>query len=178
MLRPVPGFLGYFVSEEGEVFSNKNGALKKLKQGRDPAGYPQHGFSVGNGRVITLRVHKIVASAWLPPPPSPEHVIRHRDGNNKNNRADNLLWGTQQENIDDKRRHGTLATGDRNGSRLHPESIVRGSRSNFAKLSEEQVAEIRARLAQGEKGNAIARDFGVAKTTISAIKCGKNWRLT
>lgn len=42
-------------------------------------------------------------------------------------------------------------------------------------LSSEQLNEIRARLARGEAGAAIARAFGVSRSTISLIKRGKRW---
>lgn len=44
-----------------------------------------------------------------------------------------------------------------------------------AKLSEEQVATIKLRLTEGEQQKAIARDFGVAPSTIGAIDLGTTW---
>jgi len=43
------------------------------------------------------------------------------------------------------------------------------------KLSEEDVQKIRIRLEAGEKGAALAREFGVTRTHISDIKNGKCW---
>lgn len=44
-------------------------------------------------------VHRIVATAFHGPQPSPEHVVDHIDTNRLNNRADNLHWVTRLENI-------------------------------------------------------------------------------
>lgn len=51
-----------------------------------------------------------------------------------------------------------------------------GSKCYLAKLNEEQVMEIKKRLAVGEKGAALAREFNVNKVQISSIKLGKTWR--
>ena len=53
---------------------------------------------------------------------------------------------------------------------------VRGSRSAQAKLTEELVVQIRARLADGIGPTAIARQFGVAAFTIYDISRGRTWR--
>lgn len=50
-----------------------------------------------------------------------------------------------------------------------------GSMLPQAKLKEEQVAEIKARLGK-ETHDAIAADYGVCRGTISAISSGKIWR--
>lgn len=49
-------------------------------------------------------------------------------------------------------------------------------RVNTTKLTPEQVVEIRARLSAGESGAALAREYGVVKSTIYWIRDGKTWR--
>lgn len=44
-------------------------------------------------------VHRIVASAFLGTPPTPQYVVDHRDTNRQNNRPENLMWVTKLENI-------------------------------------------------------------------------------
>ena len=44
------------------------------------------------------------------------------------------------------------------------------------KLTEEQVAEIKKKIAQKQWNTAIARDYGVARNTISDIKRGRSWK--
>ena len=46
----------------------------------------------------TVRVHRIVAAAFLDKEPSPTHVIDHIDTNKCNNRPTNLRWVTRLEN--------------------------------------------------------------------------------
>lgn len=82
----------------------------------------------------------------------------HRNGDQIDNRLENLRWGTPQENADDRIRHGTQA---------------RGEDSAQAKLTEADVLEIRASaLSQ----SALAARFGVCQSRISLIRSGRSWK--
>ena len=103
-----------------------------------------------------------------------------------------LYVGTQIENMQDRDRDGTTARGDRSGARTHPERLARGDRSGSrlhperlnpargeqnwsAKLTDDDVREIRRRRAAGETGVSLAREFGVVKQMISNIILRKSW---
>lgn len=45
------------------------------------------------------KVHQLVCEAFHGPKPFPTAVVIHRDENALNNRASNLKWGTQKENL-------------------------------------------------------------------------------
>lgn len=49
--------------------------------------------------IASVRVHRIVASAFHGEPPTKEHVVDHIDTNKQNNRPENLRWVTRLENI-------------------------------------------------------------------------------
>lgn len=54
---------------------------------------------------------------------------------------------------------------------------LRGEKHRSAKLTAEQVSRIKAMLVEDRMYvSEIAREFGVANTTIHAIKAGKTWR--
>lgn len=55
-------------------------------------------------------------------------------------------------------------------------NFARGERHGLAKLSDDSVRVILSRLRRNESTFAIASDFDVSQTTISAIKTGKTWR--
>ena len=49
--------------------------------------------------ISSVRIHRIVATAFHGLPPTKEHVVDHIDTNKQNNRPDNLRWVTRLENI-------------------------------------------------------------------------------
>ena len=80
---------------------------RMLKQSECHAGYLRVGFKV-NGKHIDLRVHRIIATCFLPNPENlPE--VNHKDNNPKNNSVENLEWCTRQYNIAYKEKYGKSA---------------------------------------------------------------------
>lgn len=55
--------------------------------------------STGYMEIATVRVHRIVATAFYGVPPTKEHVVDHIDTNKRNNRPENLRWVTRLENV-------------------------------------------------------------------------------
>lgn len=49
--------------------------------------------------LASVRIHRIVATAFHNEPPTKEHVVDHIDTNKQNNRPENLRWVTRLENI-------------------------------------------------------------------------------
>jgi hypothetical protein len=85
----------------------------------------------------------------------------HENNDRADNRLVNLRWDTPKANSADRLRHGTQA---------------RGARVGNAKLTEEDVREVRRLLADGTTGMEIARLFRVSNSTVSLIKRGRTWR--
>ena len=56
-------------------------------------------IKTGYLEIASVRVHRIVATAFHGEPPTNEHVVDHIDTNKQNNRPDNLRWVTRLENI-------------------------------------------------------------------------------
>lgn len=49
--------------------------------------------------IASVRIHRIVATAFHGEPPTKQHVVDHIDTNRHNNRPDNLRWVTRLENV-------------------------------------------------------------------------------
>lgn len=71
-------------------------------------------------------------------------------------------------------RHLDVAVPDRRRTRVIP-PYGTGEDCPRAVLTRPQVVAIRARLASGEKGSALAREYSVSQATISSIKVRRNW---
>ena len=106
-------------------------------------------------------------------------------------RPDHMFLGTTKDNVHDAKKKGRLATGDRSGARLHPERMTRGDAhwshlhperhrgelNGRARLTREQVEEVRTRYAAGNISQlALSLEYNVAQTTISAIVRRQNWK--
>lgn len=138
--------------------------------------------------------HKYVWEQANGPVP-PGYVVHHKNHVKRDNRLENLQLMTFEEHSrhhNDK--HARIKTcviceelfeppaakRARNQT-CSPEcrnelmSTVRGSRKGSAKLTDERVLEIRAKLAEGIPGKALAAEYNVGQATISVIKNAKGW---
>ena len=106
MTKEIPGFPGIYVTDSGEIFSELRHGIY-LKQQPDNKGYLRVRVTI-NGQKKQLKVHRVVAEAFVPNPMNKPQV-NHKDGNKHNNRADNLEWVTNQENADHAMANGLWA---------------------------------------------------------------------
>jgi hypothetical protein len=104
-------------------------------------------------------VHRLVLVAFVGPRP-PGLVCCHNDGNPLNNRVENLRWDTYEANEADKLRHGTKLVGEQTN----------------AKLTEEDVSEIRRLAGDGVKHAELAARFGFTRQNIGAVIHRRSWR--
>ena len=122
-----------------------------------PSGY----WLVGINRTIHL-VHRLVAKAFLTPPPSEAHKeVNHKDGDLGNNRADNLAWVTPSENV----RHSYVNNATRKSSAPKRSKPVLGRPYG----SEGEWVEY-------ESGHAAARELGLHQGGVS-LCCQVGWQV-
>ncbi|TDV06047.1 NUMOD4 domain-containing protein [Paraburkholderia caballeronis] len=155
--RSVEGW-PYEVSSEGRIRSTRTG--RGLKPHLNSCGYLYVRLR-RCGERKSFRLHRLIAIAFHGDRTDEGLIVAHNDGNPLHNRAKNLEWKTQSSNLFDKREHGTATC---------------GSRSNFAKLSEVQVIEIRARREAGETYVSIGKAFGVIPNHVRKICVREIWQ--
>lgn len=124
-------------------------------------GYLRVNLTSQVGRVQMFRVHRLVLLAFVGPCPDGMEA-RHLNGIKTDNRADNLAWGTPEQNRQDNRDLGVYE---------------RGEGHTQVKLTETQVREIRHRhAAGGVLLRELAEEFGVTPTNINAILSRRSWK--
>ena len=123
------------------------------------SGYPNVRLT-SNNKSLRFNVHSLVAAAFLGDRPE-GYVIRHLDGDKLNPNVSNLAYGTPKQNSQDDIAHGKTHKGEKNGN---------------AKLCAEQVLIAKERHAQGKSLSGIAREYGVAASTVIRSVRGATWK--
>lgn len=101
-----------------------------------------------------IDIHRLVAIAFIGPPPSSNYLVAHNDGTRSNNHFKNLRWATQRENLLDMRAHGTAMT---------------GSRNPMSKLDEIDRKAIVKMMGLGIPRAVIAEGFGIGLRTVFRV---------
>lgn len=166
--KPVPGYEGrYLVSNKGRVRALPRyirTAQRRLETGRDYT--PDRLLKLNRGHMghagvnlnwaargmVNERVgaHRLVYMAFVGPVPEGYDVC-HNDGDPTNNDPANLRADTRSGNELDKHRHGTKPR----------------------KLTDDDVRDIRRRVAAGERQVDIAARFCVSRQTVSGVAMRK-----
>jgi hypothetical protein len=170
---PIKGYEGsYEVSNLGRVRSldgmvtaghgscrlRKGRILKPRNVGNKETQY----FAIQFPGVGNKRIHRLVASAFIPNPDAKEQV-NHKDGNKKNNCVENLEWVTAAEN-----QAHAFAT----GLKVMP----KGVEHYCAKLTPELVRKVRFLKKLGYSQVAIGKEVGVSQGYVWKIVSGKTWK--
>jgi hypothetical protein len=151
----------YEVSDLVKVRRISTGRI--LKQWLDTAGRPQVSLFLG-GKKTQILVSHLVADAFLPAKCPTDQVVRHLNDIPTDNRPCNLARGTRADNANDAIRN----------DKWHPHI---GSANGCAKLTEDDVREIRLLYATGNHTYLeLGLRFGVAKHTICQIVRRRAWK--
>ena len=134
---------GYMVSNLGRVKGIRKAIMGQHDNG---LGYLQCKIKMKDGKSRFLKVHRMVAIAFIPNPDGLSDV-NHIDGDKRNNAASNLEWVSHSDNV----KH-SLETGLRK-----------------RKLTPEQVRKIRE---SQKKQSEVAEEYGVSQTMVSQIRRG------
>lgn len=146
---PIADYIGYTVSRCGIVRSKG----KELKSHVNSRGYLNIWLSRG-GATKQYRIHRLVAIAFIENKGN-LHEVNHIDGNKLNNNVENLEWSTRSNNM----KH----------------AFMNGLHGN-AKLSIDDVRQIRKRYSSGTKQRILASDYGVNVRNIRKVVNWETWK--
>lgn len=148
------------------------------------------GYGVVNVEGKTPLAHRVAWSLVNGPVPEGQRVL-HRCDNPSCVRPDHLFLGTQADNLADMRQKGRAKPGpgakadqaainrprgDDHWSRRNPELVRRGERHHKAKMTAEQVIELRRLSSEGWSLARLAERFGIRISTASYIVRRETWR--
>lgn len=158
--RPVPGFEGiYSVSNQGEVRRDAPAAgatAGRILRAGSGGWHRSYAYVAlrKNGKAGSFAVHRLVTLAFLGEPGDGQEV-RHLNGQPKDNRLENLRWGTKRENMADKLIHGTYRNGNTdkthcvNGHEFTPENTRRSKLQRTCKTCA-RAADLRHKAKKGK----------------------------
>ncbi len=107
--------------------------------------------------------------------PSDKYVC-HSCDNTKCVNPHHLFLGTPADNWNDARQKGKIRKGKKHYARTNPELLARGVEHGNAKLTEQDVINIRNESAVGSSEQKLADKYGVSSTAIRYIVIHRNWK--
>ena len=156
-MKQIKGFPDYLITDSGRVWSNRS--YKELKPDIS-TGYLRVTLYKDN-KITRKSIHRLVLETFVGPCP-PGMECRHLDGNPKNDKLENLRWGTKKENAADTIKHGKQICGEAHHS---------------SKLTEQKVRRIVYRHKSGLfTYRKIAKIYGVNFATAYNIVNKKIWK--
>lgn len=170
--KPIPDFLGYEISQCGQVRSFHENCdsrrwhlsstpMRILQPRIDSKGYRCISLR-RNGKTYQRRISNLVALTFIGPKPHGVEVC-HNDGDASNDHLDNLRYDTHKANIEDALKHGTMKRS--------------GEHNPHAKFTNAQAKSIRLEYASSNTTQEkLAGKYGVNRATIGGIVTGKRYR--
>jgi len=144
VIRRLVAVPGYFVDDRGNVYSVLSGTPRRLRGSR--------GYSVelpgGGPKRVSAPIAQLVASVFLPRPRALNAVVRHKNGDASDNRAENLFWAPR-------------------GS---------GSRGSSRELDADVVRAVRVLAKQGVRYDDLGRALGVTGSMAGMVARRKSYR--
>lgn len=162
-MKSIPDFPGYYADEYGEIYSDRNGVLRKLPKRLHNGYYRVNVRDMGSPvKQHVMYVHTLVLNTFVGKRPD-RYVCRHLNGNPLDNRLSNICWGTAKENAQDAIRHGTAVC------------LRHGEDAIASKLKLDDISTIRRMYAEGHLPKEIASVFSISQHHVSDIVHGKTW---
>lgn len=170
--KPIPNFSLYHASNFGfiKTFNWKNqGKEAIMKPAIDGSGYLRTMLKCDDGKIKTIKVHRIIASTFIDKL-NEDLEVNHINCIKTDNRVTNLEWVSRSENIKHAFKNNRINT--------------RGECNPAATLSDKQVKEIISIYPFGRKTKKkgeitkkeLAEKYGTSVSVIKRIAQKKTWK--
>lgn len=159
-------FPGYKIYSDGRIYTENR--KKFLEQSLDRRGYPRVNIQCEDGKRRSVRIHRIMALAFLPNPENKPQV-NHKNGIKTDNYIDNLEWSTRSENIKHSFDYGIRKVSDK----------VRLAISQIGKMQKGSLHPKSKKIINIETGEVFdtvekaAESASIKRPTLSSMLTGK-----
>jgi hypothetical protein len=164
--KKVHGYYNYECSNLGRIktFNWKNSKKEAImKPALDGSGYYRTVLKRQDGKLCTIKVHRIILMTFKPIENSNYLECNHINGIKNDNNINNLEWVTRHENL----KHSM----DNN-----LQYVLKGEEIGNSKLKEFQVKEIRSKFVPRLYSRIkLAKEYNVSEATIKDILYKRSW---
>ena len=166
--KTIDEFPYHRIGDDGSVWSLRRSNANRVGDdyirlkgccGKSTGGYIKYCILDKDDRARSVAGHTLVLTAFFGSPQAGQQGC-HANGVRNDNRLSNLRWDTAKANQQDAVRHGTKP---------------HGSKHYNAKLTEDQVIEIRKLRKESVARKELARRFGVTEANIQTIIYRRSW---
>lgn len=157
-MKPINKHEQYLINLDSQIFSTKS---NKWLAGRlDKNGYRRVVLDK-----VNVSFHRMMMETYNPIEGMENLEVNHIDGNKLNNKLENLEWVTREENM----KHLV-------DSGLSEKCSNKGTTNGMAKLTEEDVLEIRKLHSEGLRNFELMKIYNVGKSAMSNIVNRNSWK--
>jgi hypothetical protein len=165
--KKVLGYCNYECSNLGRIktFNWKNSGKEAImKPALDGSGYYRTVLKREDGKLATIKVHRIILETFNPNSESFKLECNHKNGIKTDNNIDNLEWVTRRQNLE-------------HSFNSNLQYILKGEEVGNSILKEYQVKEIRLKFKPRLYSRIkLANEYGVSEATIKDILYKRSWK--
>ena len=163
-LKPNKNQKSYSISDLGRIASYKT-TLEEgmILKARPTQGYPSVTITSAEGK-HNLYIHRLVGQYFCKQKSPKYRFVLHKDHKKENNKATNLVWATQEQQIEHAKKDPNVL------KHISPEKGL--------KLTADKVRQIKQELFNSKKTptlKKLAKKYRVSDMQIHRIKTGENW---